>query len=239
MERLQVAVLAACVMSMVTGMLQLLRPNEKFDRQLRLLTAGMMLFSILIPLMQGISEIQPAWNFLEPQSVEEESSITEQVQEQLTTQIEQNLEQNLQVSLETHGIVVTDLTVCAHISEEQRIDISSVHVVCDAPGAAKQLLQADLGEEVHLIVEAATSTPCTAFSLFSRACSCFLVFLQAERNRHAANQSFLRGFCFGCRCLLYRVGRAVGTDSFHHSGRWNLRCDDYASQYIYLSVCER
>ena len=65
---------------------------------------------------------------------------------------------NLQVSLETHGIVVTDLTVCAHISEEQRIDISSVHVVCDAPGAAKQLLQADLGEEVHLIVEAATST---------------------------------------------------------------------------------
>ena len=92
MERLQVAVLAACVMSMVTGMLQLLRPNEKFDRQLRLLTAGMMLFSILIPLMQGISEIQPAWNFLEPQSVEEESSITEQVQEQLTTQIEQNLE---------------------------------------------------------------------------------------------------------------------------------------------------
>ena len=76
MERLQAAVLAACVMSMVTGMLQLLRPNKKFDRQLRLLTAGMMLFSILIPLMQGISEIQPAWNFLEPQSVEEESSIT-------------------------------------------------------------------------------------------------------------------------------------------------------------------
>ena len=154
MERLQAAVLAACVMSMVTGMLQLLRPNEKFDRQLRLLTAGMMLFSVLIPLMQGISEIQPDWNFLEPQSVEEESSITEQVQEQLTTQIEQNL----QVSLETHGIVVTDLTVCAHISEEQRIGISSVHVVCDAPGAAKQLLQADLGEEVHLIVEAVTST---------------------------------------------------------------------------------
>ena len=56
MERLQAAVLAACVMSMVTGMLQLLRPNEKFDRQLRLLTAGMMLFSILIPLMQGISD---------------------------------------------------------------------------------------------------------------------------------------------------------------------------------------
>ena len=54
MERLQAAVLAACVMSMVTGMLQLLRPNEKFDRQLRLLTAGMMLFSVLIPLMQGI-----------------------------------------------------------------------------------------------------------------------------------------------------------------------------------------
>ena len=154
MERLQAAVLAACVMSMVTGMLQLLRPNEKFDRQLRLLTAGIMLFSVLIPLMQGISEIQPDWNFLEPQSVEEESSITEQVQEQLTTQIEQNL----QVSLETHGIVVTDLTVCAHISEEQRIGISSVHVVCDAPGAAKQLLQADLGEEVHLIVEAVTST---------------------------------------------------------------------------------
>ena len=27
--------------------------------------------------------VQPDWNFLEPQSVEEESSITEQVQEQL------------------------------------------------------------------------------------------------------------------------------------------------------------
>lgn len=61
MERLQTAVLAACAVSMLTGVLQLLRPNEKFDRQLRLFTAGLMLLSILTPLLQGIQSITPDW----------------------------------------------------------------------------------------------------------------------------------------------------------------------------------
>ena len=153
MERLQTAVLAACAISMLTGILQLLRPNEKFDRQLRLFTAGLMLLSILTPLLQGIQTLTPDWSLLEGSSFYEGSDFAEQVRQHTASQVESNLEQTLQAELQVHGINVESLSVTVHISAEDRIDISSVTVISDTPAAAKQVLQAYLGEEVEIIVE--------------------------------------------------------------------------------------
>lgn len=153
MERLQTAVLAACAISMLTGILQLLRPNEKFDRQLRLFTAGLMLISILMPLLQGIQTLTPDWSLLESPPSYESSDFAEQVRQQTASQVESNLEQTLQAELQIHGINVKSLSVTVHISEEDRIDISSVTVISDTPAAAKHVLQAYLGEEVEIIVE--------------------------------------------------------------------------------------
>lgn len=152
MERLQTAVLAACAVSMLTGMLQLLRPNEKFDRQLRLFTAGLMLLSILTPFLQGIQTLTPDWTILESPSSYEGSDFAEQVRQQTVLQVQSNLEQTLQAELQVHGINIESLSVMVHISEEDRIDISSVTVISDTPAAAKQVLQAYLGEEVEIIV---------------------------------------------------------------------------------------
>lgn len=152
MERLQTAVLAACAVSMLTGMLQLLRPNEKFDRQLRLFTAGLMLLSILTPLLQGIQSMTPDWTILESAPSYEGSDFAEQVRQQTASQVQNNLEQTLQAELRAHGIQIESLSVTVHISEEDRIDISSVTGESDTPAAAKQVLQAYLGEEVEIVV---------------------------------------------------------------------------------------
>lgn len=152
MERLQTAVLAACAISMLTGMLQLLRPNEKFDRQLRLFTAGLMLLSILTPLLQGIQTLTPDWTILESPPSYEGSDFAEQVRQQTALQMQSNLEQTLQAELQVHSINVESLAVTVHISEEDRINISSVTIISDTPAAAKQVLQAYLGEEVEIVV---------------------------------------------------------------------------------------
>lgn len=153
MERLQTAVLAACVISMLTGILQLLRPNEKFERQLRLFTAGLMLLSILMPLLQGIQTLTPDWSLLKSPPSYESSDFSEQVRQQTASQVESSLEQTLQAELQAHGINVESLSVTVHILVEDRIDISSVTVISDTPAAAKQVLQAYLGEEVEILVE--------------------------------------------------------------------------------------
>lgn len=153
MERMQAAVIAACAVSMLTGMLQLLRPNEKFDRQLRLLTASMMLMSILIPLMQGVWNLSPDWSLLTEPPAYSESDLAEQVRQQTALQVQKNLEQALQTELQAHGVHAAQLSVEVHISEEERIDMINVTVQSDTPAAAKQVLQAYLGEEVNLIVE--------------------------------------------------------------------------------------
>lgn len=152
MERLQTAVLAACAISMLTGMLQLLRPNEKFDRQLRLFTAGLMLLSILTPLLQGIQTLTPDWTILESPPSYEGSDFAEQIRQQTALQMQSNLEQTLQAELQVHSINVESLSVTVHISEEDRINISSVTIISDTPAAAKQVLQAYLGEEVEIVV---------------------------------------------------------------------------------------
>lgn len=152
MERLQTAVLAACAISMLTGMLQLLRPNEKFDRQLRLFTAGLMSLSILTPLLQGIQTLTPDWTILESPPSYEGSDFAEQVRQQTALQMQSNLEQTLQAELQVHSINVESLSVTVHISEEDRINISSVTIISDTPAAAKQVLQAYLGEEVEIVV---------------------------------------------------------------------------------------
>ena len=152
MERLQTAVLAACAISMLTGMLQLLRPNEKFARQLRLFTAGLMLLSILTPLLQGIQTLTPDWTILESPPSYEGSDFAEQIRQQTALQMQSNLEQTLQAELQVHSINVESLSVTVHISEEDRINISSVTIISDTPAAAKQVLQAYLGEEVEIVV---------------------------------------------------------------------------------------
>lgn len=82
----------------------------------------------------------------------EGSDFAEQVRQQTASQIQSNLEQTLQAELRAHGIQIESLSVTVHISEEDRIDISSVTGESDTPAAAKQVLQAYLGEEVEIVV---------------------------------------------------------------------------------------
>ncbi len=152
MEQLTTAVLAACAVSMLTGMLQLLRPNEKFDRQIRLLTAGLLAMSVLTPLLQGIRTLTPDWDLLTTEASDSTYDFTEAVREQTEKQIQENLERTLRAELQAQGVSVTALEVTIHISEEDSIDITNVTAESDTPAAVKRILRAYLGEEVELIV---------------------------------------------------------------------------------------
>ncbi|MFR0949230.1 MAG: hypothetical protein ACLSFT_00690 [Ruminococcus callidus] len=60
MEAMRAVVLVTCVISILSGVLDALKPNARFDRQLRLLLSVFVL-GILTPLSQGAAAFQPDW----------------------------------------------------------------------------------------------------------------------------------------------------------------------------------
>jgi len=61
MEAMRAVVLVTCVISILSGVLDALKPNARFDRQLRLLLSAVFVLGILTPLSQGAAAFQPDW----------------------------------------------------------------------------------------------------------------------------------------------------------------------------------
>ncbi|MFR3810963.1 MAG: hypothetical protein ACLTXT_00195 [Ruminococcus callidus] len=62
MEAMRAVVLVTCVISILSGVLDALKPNARFDRQLRLLLSVVVVLGILTPLSQGAAAFQPDWD---------------------------------------------------------------------------------------------------------------------------------------------------------------------------------
>ena len=62
METMRAIVLVTCVISILSGLLDVLKPSAKFDRQLRLLLASVFVLGIFTPLSRGAAEFQPNWD---------------------------------------------------------------------------------------------------------------------------------------------------------------------------------
>ena len=56
METMRAIVLVTCVISILSGLLDVLKPSAKFDRQLRLLLASVFVLGIFTPLSRGAAE---------------------------------------------------------------------------------------------------------------------------------------------------------------------------------------
>ena len=58
MKTMQTIVLIACVISLISGILDAVRPNRKFDRQMQLLLSVVFLLAILTPLAKGAGNLR-------------------------------------------------------------------------------------------------------------------------------------------------------------------------------------
>ena len=151
MEAMRAVVLVTCVISILSGVLDALKPNARFDRQLRL--SAVFVLGILTPLSQGAAAFQPDWEpDTETAAVELEAAAAQATQKQAAA----NLEESLETMLRQHGIGDAQAEAEMYISGDNCIEIEQVTVYCTDPAAAEPLLTDCLGKEVKIHVETAS-----------------------------------------------------------------------------------
>lgn len=149
METMRTIVLVTCVISLLSGVLDALRPNAKFDRQMRLLLSAVFLLAILTPLVKGTSAMHVDWN----SDVKISEDLTETMAVQTEACVVENLESTLKELLRNGGVTDAEVEVGMHITEDNCIEIEHVTVFCADTETAVALLVECLGEEVTIDVE--------------------------------------------------------------------------------------
>ncbi len=152
METMRAIVLITCVISLLSGVLDALRPNAKFDRQMRLLLSAVFLLAILTPLVKGAGKMQMNWD--SDMTVSQDMAAAMAVQTEVCAA--ENLENTLQELLQKGGVTDARVKAEVHIAEDNSIEIEHVTVFCGDAETAKSLLAECLGEEVKIDVETAS-----------------------------------------------------------------------------------
>lgn len=152
METMRTIVLVTCVISLISGVLDALKPNAKFDRQMRLLLSSVFLLAILTPFAKGLRSYRPE---LESE-VSVPTDFTAVMAEQTEACAADNLEASLTQLLRQGGVADAKVEVEMHISEDNSIEINRVTAVCTDTVTADALLAECLGEEVRIHVEKAS-----------------------------------------------------------------------------------
>lgn len=152
METMRAIVLVTCVISLFSGVLDALRPNAKFDRQMRLLLSAVFLLAILTPLVKGAGKMQV--NLDRDMTVSQDLTAAMAVQTEASAT--ENLENTLQELLQKGGVTDAEVEVEMHITEDNSIEIEHVTVFCGDTETAESLLAECLGEEVKIDVEKAS-----------------------------------------------------------------------------------
>ncbi|MBQ8515737.1 MAG: stage III sporulation protein AF [Ruminococcus sp.] len=149
MESLKMVVLSASALSLMIGMVQAIKPSGKYDRQLRLFTAGLMLLGVLAPLLEGVQEISPDWEDASA-AAEQAQELEEESEEQMLLLAQEEVAQVLQQELAQQAVPCSRLSVEMHIEETGRISISSVSVVSTKPEEAEAAIRQYFGKDVEI-----------------------------------------------------------------------------------------
>lgn len=150
METMRTIVLVTCAVSLLSGVLDALKPNKKFDRQMRLLLSVVFLLAFLAPFVKGLDDLH--WNSWETDAVISDH-LTAEMAQQTLQYAQENLEQTLVQYLQEHNLADAQVQVQMHMTDDDSIEINRVIVSCTNSETATALLKECLGEEVTIDVE--------------------------------------------------------------------------------------
>ena len=152
MDTLRAVVLVTCVVSLLSGIMDAIKPNARFDRQMRFLLAGVYLLAVLTPLIKGAYE----WDFDWEGETSVSDTLTEAAETQVTETASSTLSQSLTTYLETQGMADVSVQVEMHITEENSIEIERIIVSAadeETAAAAKEYIADYLGDTAEDRVE--------------------------------------------------------------------------------------
>ncbi len=141
METLRSVVLVICAMSILSGIFSALKPNARFDRQMRLILSAVFLLAILSAVTGNMDD----WEL----SLAEGDEISGGFADAATVEVAaENLAQTLEAYLETQGFLDTTVEVEMHIIDTGSIEIEQILVSApdtETAAAAESALAAYLG----------------------------------------------------------------------------------------------
>lgn len=151
METLRSAVLCACMLSAAVGMLSMICPGRKLERQMRFLISLLFAVSLAVPIARF--ELPPELSVLAQEELTAQTqAMDERVRTALIEQTQARAEQALIDALQQRGITCEKLHVSVHFDENNCIYISKVTAQCEDFAGANKALADLLGEEVEVSV---------------------------------------------------------------------------------------
>lgn len=152
MENVKEMVLQISILSLIISIVTAIKPYGKFDSQLKLFTACLMLIGVLSPFFSSIKDVDH--NFLISSASEENvGDLAEATDEEVLRLAEEELENVLRLKLAEDSVPCSIITVCMNTNENKSINISSVTVVSTKAEEAERILRNILGKEVAIYAE--------------------------------------------------------------------------------------
>lgn len=148
MDSVKEMVLTVCVLSIITGIIHTIKPSGKYDRQIGLITACLMLVGVLAPVYDGLRSIDT--DISTASAEDNAASLTEAADEELLSLAEEELEAALRQALADEGIPSSRIEVEMNTCDDMSIDISRVTVVSTRPELAETEVRRFLGEDVEV-----------------------------------------------------------------------------------------
>ncbi len=155
MSVLNTIVLSACSVSLIIGILRMIVPGSKYERQIQIFMSCLMLLAILAPIVESVRTFSPQM-YVTDAANESANDLIHVADEQVLALAQDEVAAALQQELAQQAIPCSRLSVVMHIDEESRISISSVTVVSTKPQQAETALRQYFGKDVEIY---AASTP--------------------------------------------------------------------------------
>lgn len=152
METARAIVWITCGISLLSGIMDALKPDKRFDKQMRLILSAVYILAILSPFAGG----KIPFRYDVPKNTSIAVSLEDTVAEQTASCAARNLETSIQTLLQDHHITDAEVLVSVHTEEDGSINIDHVTVSCMDTVSADRLLKECLGEEVNFDVEKAS-----------------------------------------------------------------------------------
>lgn len=151
-------VMTACLLSVGISVLEMLYPNGKFHKQLKLLFSMVFIISLAGPVLSESFEF-PTLDFSQPV---EYSDLQMRSEEEFISLTEENIAKTLSARLESQNVLVKEISVKINISDDRSISISEVKIICSENGGiekARLIAENEVGAEAVISVTEERGNP--------------------------------------------------------------------------------
>ena len=154
MNTIKMMIGTACFIGIAISIADMIKPSEKFNKQIRMIFSLAFVLSILTPIMSSGFDFSISQDIISTNG-SQYSEMDATVDNQLRTITENNIADSLTVKLIESGIKCNEINVSINIEEDSGISINKIEIDSDDNEKSRMIISTllSIGEEVIIIKE--------------------------------------------------------------------------------------